>query len=103
MKPLKPHALEMLRLIASVSVDGRYWVPQDRTQYYTDNTGCHEVFVCGAETTGAIRTLTSRGLVEEVAGGLASKWSRRCTVAGFGLLLNQDTVRPFRYRPNPKN
>jgi hypothetical protein len=100
MKPLNEHCLEMLRLIASCSVDGRYWVPKDKTEYYTDNRGCHDVFVHGAATTGAIRTLTARGLVEVIPGALNNKWSRRATVKGFGALLNSDTLSPFRYRSN---
>lgn len=91
---LKPHALEMLRLIGAVCSradgdGGGYWHPQDKSQSATDEGGTFTVFVDGGASTGAIRTLTTRGLVETIPSlepmG-ASKWARRITPAGREVL-----------------
>ncbi|HEY0944248.1 MAG TPA: hypothetical protein VGD81_03245 [Opitutaceae bacterium] len=80
--PLQPHAIEMLRLIASrSSLGGRYWTPQDKHEFVEDAFGPTHVFVSAPWSTGAIRTLTSRGLVEVVPGAM-DRWARRLTVAG---------------------
>jgi hypothetical protein len=82
-KPLKPHAVEMLRLIAGKWPDAAacYWSPSNRDDYFTDQWGCGTVYVYGAISTGAIRALTARGLVEKPIGA-TNKWSRRITPAG---------------------
>lgn len=84
-KALSTHSLEILRLVASVCKFGAYWCPSNRCEYVTDALGSIEVFVYGSASTGAIRTLTTRGLVEEVAGAM-NGYSRRITPAGLAYL-----------------
>lgn len=99
MKPLNEHAWEMLRLIAENSAsDGSYWVPRFENQAFQDNRGTFTVLVRGSRTTGAIRTLTARGLVEVPSGQLMHPWGRRCTAKGYDLLAVSDTEKPFRYK-----
>ena len=87
MKPLNKHAQEMLALIASRSVRGApgYWAPTDKQEYFTLGGKAFSVFVQGPWSTGAIRTLTSRGLVE-IPAGSPHKWGRRITEKGRDVL-----------------
>lgn len=87
MKPLREHALEMLRLI-NIHSDAEfagYWLPGDKNEIVVDQIGSLDVFVHGTSSTGAIQTLTKRGLVAEVPGAM-QKWSRRVTPAGRAFL-----------------
>lgn len=81
-KPLGKHAQEMLAVIFdSTHPDGRYWIPDGKIEYAKIKGESRTVFVCAPWSTGAIRTLTARGLVEKVAGS-ASPWARRITISG---------------------
>ena len=89
MKALSEHAMEMLGLIASRTSVGMYWAPKNKNDGFTTAAGKFVgVFVSGPWSTGAIRTLTSRGLVKEIPSQQAHRWARRVTPAGLQVLAD---------------
>jgi hypothetical protein len=90
MKALTPHQLEMLRVIVYRSptegeMANSYWVPGYKEDYWQDGDLHGSVFVYGSRSVGAIKTLTTRGLVAVVPGA-ADKYARRATAAGRAYL-----------------
>ena len=96
MKPLNKHAQEMLAVIGSYSRKGtgEYWMPCEKTEYVKVAGKSISVFISAPWTTGAIRTLTSIGLVEVPAGAM-NKYARRITEKGRDVLEYYDLVNDF--------
>jgi hypothetical protein len=88
---LSPNQLALLCIIDKATLwdDGevkRYWVPYDRTEYYTDPDGvAREFYVFGSGVVASLRSLDARGLTcspTRAGGGHA----RQVTDAGRELL-----------------
>ena len=69
-------------------------MPNEKNEFVKFNGKALTVFVSAPWSTGAIRTLTARGLVETPKGA-ADKWARRVTDKGRDVLSYYELLNEF--------
>jgi hypothetical protein len=88
--PLSDHAWDMLAVIGQrTHDDGRYWVPRDREEFvHIPDSAPRTVFVYGLTTTGALRSLESRGYIAHPHGStVVHRWAYAITESGRAALV----------------
>jgi hypothetical protein len=84
------HTLDLLRLITSRCIEGRWWLPGPKFESLHDRFPRHGgVSIGGGASASAIRSLDRLGYVEIVPGSherLGIKYARRVTTKGWSFL-----------------